>query len=151
MATLENSVIPLLQQILSRLATLEERMGVSAPAAANTATAAPAAAAAAAPALAASVKAFDDYCTAFLNPFVDAATKLGGDAQAGAELIRDAWKETRAVILMSTVCKEPAQAEFGAVLSGVSNKVKAVSSLVKRNEWEKHTKTLSEGVNAVNW
>lgn len=150
MATLENSVIPLLQQILSRLAVLEERIGVSSPAAST--TAAPTAAASAAPAtLAASVKAFDDYCTSFLNPFVEVATKLGGDAQAGAELIRDAWKETRAVILMSTICKEPAQAELAAVLTGVSNKVKSVAGLVKRNDWEKHTKTLSEGVNAVNW
>ncbi len=98
-----------------------------------------------------SVQAFDAYCEQKLNPFVAACNKLGGDAQPAGEVIREAWGEMKRVLVMSMLCKEPSQAQLQGVFASLSAKMKSAGTLVKRNEWEKHTKTVSEGVGCLNW
>jgi adenylyl cyclase-associated protein len=52
---------------------------------------------------------------------------------------------------MASACKEPPQAALAPLLGDISVKMKDLSSAVQRNEWEKHMKTLSEGVQCLNW
>lgn len=92
-----------------------------------------------------SVKGFDAYLASYLDPFVNAANKLGGDATIVGTLTKEAWNELRTIILKAAACKEPKQAELPALLATLGAKVKEISASVKRNEWEKHTKTVSEG------
>mmetsp|Transcript_31900 Transcript_31900/g.30412 ORF Transcript_31900/g.30412 Transcript_31900/m.30412 type:complete len:459 (+) Transcript_31900:102-1478(+) len=98
-----------------------------------------------------SVKAFDEYSILYLDPFVAACEKLGGDAQKGGLLVKDAWGGMRAYLLMASACKEPPQAALAPLLSDISIKMKDLSAAVQRNEWEKHIKTLAEGVQCLNW
>jgi adenylyl cyclase-associated protein len=98
-----------------------------------------------------SIRAFDAYCTENLDPFVAVCNKLGGDAATVGNLIREAWMEMRAYLLMASACKEPPQASLGPLLAKLGEKTKAISQTVQRNEWEKHTKTCQEGVQALNW
>lgn len=98
-----------------------------------------------------SIKSFDEYSTVCLDPFLAACDKLGGDAQKGGMLVKAAWGGMRAYILMASACKEPAQAALQSLLGDISTKMKELSLAVQRNDWEKHMKTLSEGVQCLNW
>ena len=98
-----------------------------------------------------SIRAFDSYCLAQLNPFVAACDKLGGDAAIMGQLVKEAWAEKRKFLLIASACKEPAQAALPGLLGGLAGKMREISAAVKRNEWEKHTKTCSEGVQCLNW
>lgn len=148
----DQQLVPILHQILERLSLLEGQIASFKGSSNGTESAAPTVAVAAvAQALPVSVSAFDAYCNEKLNPFVAACNKLGGDAQPAGEVIREAWGELRKILLMSTACKEPSQAQVQGVLSQLSTKMKAAGPLVKRNEWEKHTKTVSEGIGCLNW
>jgi len=154
-------IFALLQNISTRLANIEVGLGTSSAAAAAPASAPASAAAAAAASASASaassddvplrVRAFDAYCVSYLQPFVAACNKLGGDVQKGGALIEAAWGEMRAFLLLASKCKEPAQAALPGLLAGVAAKMKEVSAAVQRNEWEKHMKTLSEGAACLNW
>jgi adenylyl cyclase-associated protein len=57
----------------------------------------------------------------------------------------------RKFLLMASACKEPPQAALPGLLAGVSGKLRDIGQTVKRNEWEKHTKTCSEGAQCLNW
>lgn len=59
--------------------------------------------------------------------------------------------ELRTFLLKASACKEPPQASLPQALAPLAAKMKEISAVVKRNEWEKHTKTVSEGLGAVNW
>ena len=98
-----------------------------------------------------SVKAFDAYCTACLDPFVAAATKLGGDAEKGGKFVKEAWGELRAFIHMASACKEPPDTDKQKLMEGIHTKLKAIGGLIQRNEWERHLKTISEGSGCLNW
>lgn len=135
----------LLKQILSRLDNIEANLGVS------SSTGSGSGSGSGGEELPRSIKAFDAYVVESVDPFVAACDKLGGDASNLGKLIKDAWLEMRAVLFKATACKEPAQAELGSVLGGVVAKMKEVSNAVQRNEWEKHAKTCSEGVQCLNW
>jgi len=137
-------LLPLLQNIIERLGGIESQLGISgAPAATSGGSGQPEAPR--------SIRAYDAYCLECLNPFVDACNKLGGDAALLGNLVKEAWGEMRVYLLRATACKEPAQAALGPLLQPLGIKTKAISDLVKRNEWEKHTKTCQEGVQALNW
>lgn len=133
--------VQLLQQIVSRLSLIEQHLGISGASSGS----------GDGPVDPPSIRAFDAYCQSTLDPFVAASKKLGGDAEAAGKIIYDAWMEMRAFLLMASKCKEPAQAQLPPLLQGVSAQLKAASSLVKRNEWEKHAKTCSEGIGCLNW
>ena len=101
--------------------------------------------------LPASVKGFDAYCAASLDPFVAAATKLGGDAEKGGKIVQEAWGELRSFICMASECKEPPDADKQKLMEGIHTKLKAIGQLLQRNEWERHIKTISEGCGCLNW
>ena len=144
-------IFALLQNISTRLANIEIGLGTAAPSATAPASSAPAATATSSEDVPRGVRAFDAYCVSFLQPFVLACNKLGGDAQKGGALIEAAWGEVRAFLLLASKCKEPSQAALPGLLAGVAAKMKELSAAVQRNEWEKHMKTLSEGAACLNW
>lgn len=139
--------LAILNEILAKVTNIESKIGsgggtssVSAPAASGGAGGA-----------AAFVAGYDKYCREYLDPFVASCDKLGGEAAKAGDIIKQAWGELRTFLVMASECKEPNQAEMGPLLEGISSKVKEASSLVKRNEWEKHTKTVSEGIGCLSW
>lgn len=140
-----SDILPLLQTILSRLDAIESKIGGDSSAStttnsSNTGTELPR-----------SIKAFDSYCLSFLEPFVAAADKLGGDAAAVGKLTKEAWLELRSFLLKASACKEPSQTELPKLLGDIGSKIKAISSAVQRNEWERHAKVVNEGVGALQW
>ncbi len=145
-----SDVIPILHKITERLSAIEGKIaelsvsnGSSAPTGG--------AASGASSDVPRSIKAFDSYCTSQLDPFVAAATKLGGDAGKVGNLVKEAWSEMRIFLQKAAACKEPPQSAMGELLKGIGGKMKEISQCVNRNEWEKHTKTCSEGVQALSW
>ena len=97
-----------------------------------------------------SVSAFDEYCTTRLDPFKAACDKLGGDAAEVGAILVNAWKEARSFILMASQSKEPTQAAMMPLLAGVSGNLGAISKAVKRNEWDRHIKAMSEAASCLN-
>jgi len=137
-----SNVEALLNQVLARLSVIEAKIGGGAGGSSSDA---------AAPGLPPRIAAYDAYCTAYLDPFVAACTKLGGDAEKAGNNIKEAWQAQRAFLLMATACKEPAPASLPSLLKDLSVKLSASKTLINRNEWENHTKTLSEGISCLNW
>ncbi len=139
-----SDVVPLLKEILARLSVLEGKVGGSESNSnvSNNSTTSD---------VPPSVKGFDAYSTSFLDPFENACNKLGGDAQTAGSVVKKAWLEMRKIIVMAASCKEPDQASLQSLFSGVSSKIKEASTVINRNEWEKHTKTISEGISCLNW
>eukprot|EP01035_Chromulina_nebulosa_P020107 gene20107-26106_t len=138
-------LVPLLQTILARLDVIESKIGNNNSGESSSNSKSDSLE------LPRSVKGFDSYTQSYLEPFVAATAKLGGDAEVVGKLVKEAWAELRALILKASACKEPAPAAFSGLLSGLGAKVKEINASVKRNEWEKHTKTVSEGLGALNW
>ena len=142
-------IFSILQNIQQRLSNIESGMGqitVSAPSSDS-----PPHSKGDASEISRSITAFDEYSRSFMDPFVAACEKLGGDAATGGNLLKDAWAELRSFLLMASACKEPPAAGVPPLLINLSSKIKAVMGAVQRNDWEKHMKTLSEGVQSLNW
>jgi hypothetical protein len=144
-AEFNTQVIKLLTDIQSRLSIIESKINsdessTSASSSSSTTITLPK-----------SIQAYDEYTTLYLDPFLTICNKLGGGALESGLLIKDAWNEMRKFLLMSTYCKEPTQVKLNSLLIPLTEKVKACNVAVKRNEWEKHTKTLSEGVGCLSW
>lgn len=140
-----DNVVALLNQVLARLSVIEARVGV------DGSSAAAGSASSAASELPPRIAAFDAYCAANLDPFVAAYTKLGGDAAAAGTNIKEAWAELRNFLVMACHCKEPTQAALPGLLAGLGAKLGAAKKFINRNEWENHTKALSEGIACLNW
>lgn len=137
-----SNVEALLNQVLARLSVIEAKIGGGAGGSSSDGEA---------PSLPRSIIAYDAYCTAFLDPFVAACSKLGGDAEKAGNNIKEAWQAQRAFLLMATACKEPPQSGLPPLLKDLSVKLSASKTFINRNEWENHTKTLSEGISCLNW
>ena len=135
-------VVALLNQVLSRLAVIEAKVGVEGGSSGSSESGS---------SLPPRIAAFDTYCANHLEPFVAAYTKLGGDAAAAGNNIREAWMELRAFLLMACHCKEPSQAALPSLLGGLGSKLQASKKFINKNEWENHTKALSEGIACLNW
>eukprot|EP01041_Mallomonas_annulata_P003357 gene3357-6647_t len=139
-----SEVLQLLQSIASRLSAIEDKLEISGNSSSsnngNSSFTLPK-----------SVIGFDSYCATYLSAFVGAATKLGGDAETIAGMTKEAFEELRKFLLMAAACKEPAQAALAPLLAGLGAKMKAIAGAVSRNAWEKHTKTVSEGLGCLNW
>lgn len=133
-------LVPILEVISSRLAAIEQHLGLQSGSSDAQSVAIPP-----------SIKALDDYCLSSVVPFTTACLKLGGDADKVGKLVTEAFSELRGFLLIASACKEPPQADLNGLLSGMATKVKAISAAVNRNEWEKHTKTVSEGIGCLNW
>ena len=127
--------------IAERLANIEKALGIS-----NDSQGAASSAE-----LPRSIKAYDSYCSSYLDPFVASCNKLEGDAVVAGELIKNAWGEMRTFLLRATACKEPAQTALPGLLAPIFDKVKALDKAIKLNDWEKHMKTCKEGCQALNW
>ena len=104
-----------------------------------------------APTVPRSIRDFDAYCSKFLTPFVAACSKLGTEVGAMGQLVNDAFSELRTLLLIASACKEPSPAQFNELLTGLLSKITALSKLIQRNAWEKHAKTVSEGIGALTW
>jgi hypothetical protein len=141
-------ILPLLQTIVARLNVIEAKIASGS---VGDGSGASSSGGAAAEELPRSIRGFDAYYASSLVPFVAAAEKLGGDAAVVGNLIKDAWDELRSFLVMASACKEPSQDALRPILTNFGAKLKAVSGAVNRNEWEKHTKTCSEGVGCLNW
>lgn len=140
-----SDILSYFQSIEKRLAAIEATMGNSCTTIQGDDTASsPAVSAATTEELPRSIKAFDDYCASNLTPFVSACAKLGGDAEKGGKLVAEAWGEMRTFILMASKCKEPAASAIPPLLSGIGAKMKEISAMTQRNEFERHFKTISE-------
>jgi adenylyl cyclase-associated protein len=87
----------------------------------------------------------------YLDPFVNAAKALGGDAATVGDLIQNAWQAQRDFLLMASQCRKPDPATIAAKLGHVQAITKQISDSVRRNEWENHMKTVKEGVQALGW
>ncbi|KAJ1393286.1 adenylate cyclase associated N terminal-domain-containing protein [Ochromonadaceae sp. CCMP2298] len=101
--------------------------------------------------LPAGIVAYDAYCASYLDPFVAACDKLGGEAAQAGAIVKEAWQEQRVFLMLASQCKEPAQTKLPSLLASLGAQLKASGALVRRNDWEKHTKTCSEGIQCLNW
>lgn len=135
----------LLQQILARLGAIEDALGTSG---AGAGAAAGGAGSGDEPR---SIRAYDEYCRTYLNPFLEAGKALGGDAAAGADRIQRAWQAQRDFLLLASQSRKPDPQSIAKLLAPVQAIVKEVRDNVNRNEWENHSKTLMEGVQALGW
>jgi adenylyl cyclase-associated protein len=135
-------VLPLLKEILGRLGTIESQLGISGSGSSGGGDSGE---------LPRSIRAYDEYSTTKVDPFVEVCNKLGGDAATLGQLVKAAWDEMRSFLLMASACKEPPQAKLTELFMKVAERQKAVANSVQRNEWEKHCKTCAEGVQALNW
>eukprot|EP01033_Poteriospumella_lacustris_P003634 gene3634-2618_t len=144
MSAFENSVLQALQSIQARLSAIEASIGIkSAGAAPEEAAAAP---------QHPGLIAYDAYANQYLPPFIAAVEKLGGeDLKAAGKIIQETFTEMRGVLELAANCKEPPQAQLREVLTPMFTKMQSLSPLLKRNEWERHMKTLTEGIGALNW
>jgi len=149
MSSGDTSIVPILRDIQSRLAAIEAAVGLKTPAgqtesagninSAGNASEIP------------GVTAYDQYVAQFLPPFIAACDKLGGDVQQAGQLVSGAFDELRKILVMAAHCKEPTQAQLRDALGGIGAKMQAIGGLTKRNEYERHCKTVSEGIGALNW
>mmetsp|Transcript_20465 Transcript_20465/g.15090 ORF Transcript_20465/g.15090 Transcript_20465/m.15090 type:complete len:470 (+) Transcript_20465:55-1464(+) len=143
MSAFETSVMQTLQAIQARLSAIEAKMGIQASGAGS--GDAPAAA------LHPGLLAFDEYANQYLPPFVAATSKLGDDVKLAGKIIEECFGELRSVLELAANCKEPPQSQMREVLTPLGTKMQSLSPLLKRNDWERHMKTLTEGIGALNW
>ena len=133
----------LLRQIADRLAAIETHLGISGGGSGNVGDSSAE--------LPRSIRAYDEYSAANLDPFVAVCNKLGGDCATLGNLVKEAWGEMRSFLLMASACKEPPQTAYASLLGPIGEKTRAIGALLQRNEWEKHVKTCQEGVQCLNW
>ena len=151
-ATSASDVLPLLNQILGRLAAIEGKIvsGGGAP----SSCAAPAGdttEGSLTGAVHPCIAGYDKYVVECVDPFEAACVKLGpGDISECGKVVKEAWAELRAFLVMSTECKKPAALD-ASLLGGLMEKMKAAQPLQKKGDWEKHAKTVGEGIAALNW
>jgi len=98
-----------------------------------------------------SLRDYDSYYNENVVPFVQVCGKLGEEADSMGKLTLEAFDELRKFLLLASACKEPPQEKFPELLTGIATKMKALSAKVQRNAWEKHAKTISEGLGCLNW
>eukprot|EP01035_Chromulina_nebulosa_P006221 gene6221-8417_t len=135
--------IAVLQQILTRLSAIEAKLSISNGESTSGESSAE---------LPNSIKEFDSYCSSYLDPFVAACTALGGDANEIGKTVKKAWDALRDFLLLAVNCKEPTdKVVLQSILKPIADHMKEASSLIKRNEWEKHAKTCAEGIQCLNW
>ena len=138
-----------LQKVLDlfeqRIAAVESKVGVSAP---------PPPPASTGGQDAAQVAAFDRYCTKSLEPFVQACAALNApEATQCAEHVKQAWSAMRSFIVAASVSKKPANfpGDCMALIKPCQAAMQGASKAISRGDWELHQKTVSEGVQCLQW
>lgn len=135
-----SDVMPMLHQILSKLEYLEKKIDGNSATSSDSQEDSPK-----------SIKDLDTYLTTYLNPFYEVCEKLGGGALEAGTIVKEGWLAMKSFLVLASNCKEPTQAALMPLLQDVSAKIKESSKVIQRNDWEKHYKTCSEGMAALNW
>eukprot|EP00617_Octactis_speculum_P015450 CAMPEP_0185766316 /NCGR_PEP_ID=MMETSP1174-20130828/35936_1 /TAXON_ID=35687 /ORGANISM="Dictyocha speculum, Strain CCMP1381" /LENGTH=471 /DNA_ID=CAMNT_0028449909 /DNA_START=39 /DNA_END=1454 /DNA_ORIENTATION=+ len=98
-----------------------------------------------------SIKAYDAYCKANLEPFLAACAAIGGDAVACGDLVKEGWDAQRAYLVMASQCKKPKPADLPALQKPFQEVMKKANDGVGRGDFENHQKTVKEGMTALSW
>lgn len=97
------------------------------------------------------VTAFEEHCSNCLSPFMAASEALGGGAAASGAIVKRAWDAQRDFLIMASKCKKPDMKALMSVLGPIQQCMKDAGAAVKRDDWERHAKTVSEGLACLNW
>ncbi len=137
-----------LQKVLDlfeqRIAAVESKVGVAGP------PPPPASTSADAP----QVTAFDAYCSKSLEPFVAACASLNAkEATECADHVKQAWAAMRGFIVAASLSKKPANfpGDCMALIKPCQEAMQGASKAISRGDWELHQKTVSEGVQCLQW
>mmetsp|Transcript_1435 Transcript_1435/g.1886 ORF Transcript_1435/g.1886 Transcript_1435/m.1886 type:complete len:471 (-) Transcript_1435:417-1829(-) len=134
----------LLDNLSSRLSTVEAKLGVQ-----------QAAPVAAVPQQAGEdarfIKAFDEYCRDYLDPFVKACEELG--CTGCSDIVKKGWGGMREYLVMASKCRKPASFPDACLpfLKVCQEANLEASAAVQRGDFEFHQKTVAEGLQACSW
>ena len=138
-----------LQKVLDlfeqRIAAVESKVGVGAP---------PPPPASTGSSDAPQVTAFDAYCSKSLEPFVQACAALNAkEATECADHVTQAWAAMRGFIVAASVSKKPGNfpGDCMALIKPCQEAMQSASKAISRGDWELHQKTVSEGVQCLQW
>lgn len=139
-----------LKSLTARVAALEGKAGVSAPAP-STSSAPPASSGGGD--TPASIAAFDAFVADNVGPFKKTCGELGGSAEGLGSAVSKAFVEMRVFLSRAASCKKPAGGPQGVqpFLAGMIAAMKDASNLKRRDEWENHAKAVCEGMGAIGW
>ncbi len=98
-----------------------------------------------------SLRLYDAYLTATLDPFVAAATALGGPAAELGAVVKEGWTAQRDFLAMATCVKAPKEPQVVAKLAPVQAAIQKAKQLIQRNDFENHAKAVAEGMQALTW
>jgi adenylyl cyclase-associated protein len=138
-----SDIVAMLKGIQDRLSNIELSVGINTPDSSSGSSGGPV--------IPRSIKAYDAYLSSHLDPFVATCNLLGGDAEKSGQIVKEGWNEARKFLLLASSCKEPAPAALPKLLQGVTGKMGNMRNVMNRNEWEKHTKALNEGIACLSW
>ena len=97
------------------------------------------------------VRAFDDYYSAHVQPFLAVCAKLGDDGTALGKQVERAWGQQRDVLVTASQCKEPKdQSALKDLIAPLAASMKEINAAIKRNPFENNVKTVFEGAQALN-
>ena len=99
------------------------------------------------------VKAFDAYVKGSVVPLAQTCDSLGELENAGT-LLLDAWEGVRAIIVLASRAKAPAESLGEALtpyLGKTQEAVKKIRDLRLKRDWDRHQKTLVEMTGALSW
>jgi hypothetical protein len=92
------------------------------------------------------VRAFDDYYSAHVQPFLAVCAKLGDDGTALGKQVERAWGQQRDVLVTASQCKEPKdQSALKDLIAPLAASMKEINAAIKRNPFENNVKTVFEG------
>lgn len=135
-------IMSILPSIMDRITAIESNLGVSPPSSLSSNVIE----------IPRSIKAFDSYFATCIIPFIETTVRLGSDVEKAGQIIQSTFLEMRKFLLLASKCKEPSDvAIVRDLLSNLFSKATDLSKLISRNEWEKHMKTLSEGLGLITW
>lgn len=146
----------LLDSVVARLETLETKVGVAPPSTARSHQAAPPPAI---PTLAedvdsdsTAVKAYDTLLEASIAPLTAACDALGGMKNMG-QLLHDAWKSIRTIIILASRAKMPADVptELQPHLQSTQKAVQDIRALRLDRAFDDHCKAIIESLACLSW
>jgi len=139
----ENAVLlQTLNQILSRLSTIEDKLEIDGGSDASGGKEDPK-----------SIRDYDAFIREYVDDFEAKANALGGKAADLGRLVKEAFTEERNILYCAAECKAPAQLpqDLLPLMKPIGEKLKAVGALTMRDDFEFHCKAVEELVTALNW
>lgn len=100
-----------------------------------------------------SVKAYDEYLSLNLNPFLENCKSLDTQVESMGKVIEDAFQAQRVFLLRAANCQKPKDgAQIMEYLKDIQNSIKEMNSLRdNRSEWSHHQNMLNEGIQSLGW